>query len=94
MGLPVRFAAPDPQRQGRGRVNFGNAGALNVRRLVAGEHPNEWLNHWTNLHPHELLNNTRMTTNKPISTRVCLPTVLCELRRRNPRFSYHLCEAE
>ena len=22
MGVPVRFAAPDPQRQGRGRVSF------------------------------------------------------------------------
>ena len=27
MGLPVRFAAADPQRQGRDRVTFGHAGA-------------------------------------------------------------------
>ena len=27
MGVPVRFAAPDPQRQGRCRVSFGFAGA-------------------------------------------------------------------
>ena len=27
MELPVRFAAPDPQRQSRGRVSFGDTGA-------------------------------------------------------------------